>query len=373
MLSSAPAPFDSADFKETTVLKKVVTRVQFENFGPLPDFEWSNIGAINLIVGKNGTGKTFLLKAIYAALKSLEGFGRGNEPETLEEILNRKMFWTFQGDRLGDLVDKSSKKDLSFAVDFEKQKLSYKIAPGATRIKRDSLVFNGKPRREDSVFIPAKEVLSVYPIIRQSRERDRLFGFDETYYDLTQAISYSVPQGRNYGNFAKSRKILKDILGGSAELDPDTQTWYFVDLKGNRYSINLTAEGIKKNAVLDRLLKNRYLTPGSVLIFDEPEVGVHPSAISQLWEIFYLLAEQGVQLFIATHSYFTVKKAALIAREHALSIPILSFNRENRDAPTQIKIDDLKEGMPTNEIIDESIRLYEEEVDLFFGNDVEVI
>lgn len=213
----------------------------------------------------------------------------------------------------------------------------------------------------------------MYPIIRTSRERDEAFGFDDTYYDLAQVVSFSVSRGRNSHNLAKSRRLLKSILGGSAELNPETQTWYFVDLKGNRYSINLTAEGTKKNAILDRLLKMHYLTPGSVLIFDEPEVGVHPSAISQLWEIFYLLAESGIQLFIATHSYFTIKKAQLIAREHGLSIPMLSLNRENLDAPTQVQVDDLQDEILSNEIIDESIRLYEEEVDLFFGENVEVI
>ena len=86
----------------------------------------------------------------------------------------------------------------------------------------------------------------------------------------------------------------------------------------------------------------------------------HPEAISKLLNIIAMLANHGIQFFIASHSYFVIKKLFLIAQEQQMSIPVLSF-QDNQWVQS-----DLKKDMPDNPIIDESIRLYEEEVDLAF-------
>jgi len=43
----------------------------------------------------------------------------------------------------------------------------------------------------------------------------------------------------------------------------------------------VTAEGIKKIAILDTLLGNRYLDTSSIVFIDEPEAALHPQAVSQ--------------------------------------------------------------------------------------------
>ena len=120
--------------------------------------------------------------------------------------------------------------------------------------------------------------------------------------------------------------------------------------------LGVTAEGIKKIAILDTLLGNRYLDKDSVVFIDEPEAALHPVAISKLLDILFVLAEAGIQIFIASHSYFVVKKLFLIAQQNKKSIPVISQNAANW------QYYDLQQGMPDNPIIDESIRLYEEEI-----------
>lgn len=120
----------------------------------------------------------------------------------------------------------------------------------------------------------------------------------------------------------------------------------------------MTAEGIKKVAILDLLLSNRFLDPESIIIVDEPESALHPKAISELLDIVVMLSECGIQFFMASHSYFVVKKLRLIAQEKGMSIPVLAFENAAWSCA------DLKDGMPDNAIIDESIRLYEKEVEI---------
>ena len=75
-------------------------------------------------------------------------------------------------------------------------------------------------------------------------------------------------------------------------------------------------------------------------------------------DIVAMLAERGIQFFLASHSYFVVKKLFLMAQERNWSIPVISASGDKWIC------DDLKNGMPDNPIIAESIRLYKEEVEL---------
>ena len=57
-------------------------------------------------------------------------------------------------------------------------------------------------------------------------------------------------------------------------------------------------------------------------------------------------------------SYFVIKKLFLIAQRDQLEIPIISNENDNWLS------DNLLKGMPNNSIIDESIRLYKDEVEM---------
>ena len=74
----------------------------------------------------------------------------------------------------------------------------------------------------------------------------------------------------------------------------------------------MTAEGIKKIAILDTLLGNRYLDLDAIVFFDEPESALHPSAISALLDIVAILASRGIQFFMASHSYLVADRKSVV-------------------------------------------------------------
>ena len=334
----------------------MINQVKLDHFGPLDHINWPNLGKINLVIGGNGSGKTFLLKAIYSSLRTLEDFKRGDEPRTAAEILADKLYWTFQPEKIGDLVSKGADAPLSSAITFDHKDFSYSF--GKDTSKQISNLHNQvPPRASNSIFLPAKEVLSLHQIILKSREQDKVFGFDDTYFDLAKALRISTTKGNNFAEFAKSRRQLEDILGGVIEYDEASGRWLFA--KGrHKFPIGVTAEGIKKIAILDTLLGNRYLDIRSVVLIDEPESALHPTAIVQLLDIVAMLAERGIQFFLASHSYFVVKKLFLLAQERNWSIPVISASDGYWTCA------DLGNGMPDNPIIAESIRLYQEEVEM---------
>lgn len=334
----------------------MITRLELNNFGPLDRVDWRKPGKINLVIGGNGSGKTFLLKAIYSAIRTLEEYKRGDSPRNAMEILAERLHWTFQADKIGDLVSKRGNGHLNLHCWVDDNEFCYSFGSNTTK-QISSLENHVQPRSSNSIFLPAKEILSLHNIILESREKDMRFGFDDTYYDLAKALRIYPQKGKNYSEFSQARQDLESMFGGKVEYDEGTAKWSF--RKGSyRFPIGVTAEGVKKIAILDTLLSNRYLDLQSIVFMDEPESALHPTALTTLLDIVAMLAEHGIQFFIASHSFFVVKKLFLIAQEKGVSVPVLSADDGRWHCA------DLKDGMLDNSIIAESIRLYEQEVNL---------
>jgi len=347
----------------------MIQSVEIKNYGPLRKFKFKKFGQINLFIGENGTGKTFLLKALYTAIKSLEMYKRGDDTKEISEILREKLRWTFQVDEIGDLVTKQTDESnpLEFSMISDEKNFTYSF--GKDTKKNIQNITNKTDIREDnSIFLPAKEVLSLYHVVLMSRDERQMFGFDDTYYDLVKALRPLPVKGNNYKSFSAAKKALYELFNGRVEFKIQTNKWQFkkrIEEEGERnryqlFSIGVTAEGIKKISVLDTLLSNRYLNTSSIIFIDEPESALHPEAISKYMEILFDLSQSGVQIFIASHSYFVIKKLYILSRKHEVSIPAISLS-ENED---EITFDDLLNGMPKNSIIDESVKLYKEEIDV---------
>ncbi|MCQ2298945.1 MAG: AAA family ATPase [Bacteroidales bacterium] len=334
----------------------MIKNIRIKSFGPLAEFEANNLGKINLVIGSNGSGKTYLLKSLFAATKTVERFRRGDDPRTSKELLSYYLWWTFQTRQLKNIVKKGDDK-LEFAMTNEKGE-SFSFDFGTFTTKEVSSVTNEySPTETNSIFLPAKEVLSLQKIILRSRDNEQSFGFDETYYDLAKALSPTV-KGKNLTSFSKARKTLKGAIGGRIEYDQSKGAWLFRDAGNRLFDIDITSEGIKKISILDSLLGNHYLNKDSIVFIDELEANLHPQLIRQLLEIIGILAKDGLQFFISTHNYFVIKGLYILAHKNGISIPTFSF------AENQILVSDLKEEMPDNPIVGESINLYKEEISL---------
>lgn len=334
----------------------MLNSVELQNFGPLRSLLWPKLGKINLIIGANGQGKTFLLKTLYSAVKTLETYKRGDDKRSAAEILAEKLYWTFQVDKLGELVSRGSHDYLKCKVGWDSREFEYEF--GARTANQISKLENHvDPIPSNSIFLPAKEILSLHSIILKSRDEDRVFGFDDTYLDLARALQQQPRKGEPFQEVTDSRQRLEAIIGGKVEFDSASKRWQYRDAKGQRFQVGVTAEGVKKIAILDTLLGSRYLGPGSVVFIDEPEAALHPAAVDEFMEIVSLLANRGIQFFMATHSYFVIKKLGLIAKANEMSIPVLCAG----DCGWGPK--DLRDGVPDNPIIAESIKLYEQEVE----------
>lgn len=327
--------------------------IRIKNFGPLTDLAWPNPSPqVNVVIGENSSGKTFLLKALYSAVRTLEEHKRGNDNRGPKQVLDDKLYWTFQTEKIGDLVRKGTKERLSFSAFIDGSPLEYEFGTSAEKGVGGYSVHT-KSRDAVSIFLPAKEVLSLFHVIKKSRGIDQEFGFDDTYYDLVKALEKAPTQGRVGDFFSAARRTIEGMHSGRVEYADNKWTFRV----GNQiFPIHLTAEGFKRILIIDRLIVNRTLSPSSILFFDEPDAMLHPTAIVAVMEALGSMASAGMQIFMATHSYFALKKLSLLAKSGIVNVQAVSLSSQGAS------FCNLADGMPENSIIDTSIRLYEEEI-----------
>ena len=333
----------------------MIKSLSIRNLGPISQLDCHQLGKINLIIGPNQSGKTFLLKALYAALKTVEQYKRGRENRTDKEILSDKLYWTFQTESLGSIV-KKGESSLSFTMQSHNGE-SFGVSFGPSTIKKVNIENNTfAPTNSNVVFIPAKEVISIRDIIIDLRERS-WFGFEEPYSDLAKSLKKTY-KGRNYKAFSDARQQIINMIGGRLEYDETKNTWLFRDSNRRVYDVSSTSEGVKKISILDVLLGNHYLDNHSIILIDEIEANLHPAMITRFLQTIKLLADAGLQFFISSHSYFVIKRLYIMAHQYNMHIPVLSFDEGSCD------ISNLQNEMPRNSIIDESIALYHDEISL---------
>ena len=183
----------------------VLNQIELVNFGPLGKVKWDNLGTINLIIGGNGSGKTFLMKACYCAMRTLEAYQRGDDKRAAAEILAEKLRWTFESDKIGDLVSKGKDVEGPLISRIQLDGKDFRYSFGKDTTKQIQSLENHVPPRDksNSIFLPAKEVLSLHQVILRSRNRDQLFGFDDTYLDLARALGEDPTKGKNHNAFAR--------------------------------------------------------------------------------------------------------------------------------------------------------------------------
>lgn len=354
----------------------MISSITIKNFMAHSELSLKDIPSINVIIGKNDTGKTGLLKLLYATVKSLEVYSLKSKQSDVvfKKELSDKLLDTFMPRKngLGDLVQKGSKEKLDVNITIVGNNGKYKQPiyfsfGDRTEKSITTCIEHVEPLTNSSInalFVPAKEVLTAFTDIRNIRENFYGVGFDDTYLDLIKALSLETTKGRVATELSQVNKSLEDLFEGKIEQTGQKEQ-PFIFKKGNQqFAMQQTAEGIKKIGILTTLITNRQLGKGTILFMDEPETALHPDAIRQMVEMLVAMSKAGVQIFLASHSYFVIKQLTNCAKRDNLNVSCWNLKREI-GKPVNNSFHDLIDGvLPSNSIIDEALKMYDEEINI---------
>lgn len=244
---------------------------------------------INVLIGENGVGKTTLLKMIYAATQwSIEQ----------TDFRKTKRFLQFFSNNLRDnaaLKNADNKEDYCY----------YKISDGEHCFE-DSLSHNGFFHYGEwiglniqSVFIPTTEMLSHSKGFLALNQKYNM-PFDGTQIDII--VNASLPETREISPAMTGvLEKISNVIDGTVIQEDDT--FYVMKNDGRKVDFSLEAEGLRKLGLIWKLIRNGLLERETILLWDEPEANLNPELYPLVAEILLELQRNGVQIFVATHSY----------------------------------------------------------------------
>ena len=281
-----------------------ITRIKLSNFTAFQMLDLRASKGINILIGANGTGKTHVMMAAYSAC-DISRTGKS---------FAEKLAATFMPyeDRLGRLARRRTKSTNAYV---EVVRDGAKIKTAFSNHTREHATARTTGRKRwceepiECAFIPVKEMLANAPGFR-SLYAARQVHFEEIYADIVDRAYVPPPRGPQGATRKKLLRSLGKAIDGKVETTGET---FFLKNKHGKLEFSLLAEGMRKLALLWKLIQNGTLEGGAVLFWDEPEANLSPKVMRPLVEILLDLQREGVQIFLATHDYVLLKEFDLLS------------------------------------------------------------
>src|SRR5271166_6042546 len=228
----------------------MLDNININNFTIFDDVSIHFYHGINVFIVANATGKTHAMKLVYSLCRAWKEFessepGAARRPTSqLAEMIKTKLAAVFRPHegKIGRLVRRGRGR----------RKALIDVTVGGSRV-RFSLSNLGRVdvERADStavpasIFLPAREVLSIYPGFIAAYQ-NRELAFDETYYDLCLALSAAPLRGPRGETASALWRPLGDQLHANVSLERDR---FYLDTRDDGLiEAHLAAEGYRKIA-----------------------------------------------------------------------------------------------------------------------------
>jgi len=336
-----------------------IESVELKNFTVFRDFKVNFSKGINIITGENGTGKTQLLKAIYADIqisksKNIDDISKYFKSANINgSFFVKQLKPLFLEVKASGINNKSDKQYLM-------GKLNININGITSEFGSDdecSYEISYPSQEINCTFIPAKDMLTHSKGLVSMADKFNEFPFDKTLIDIIKRASQW--QLKEPPKIAlKILPILEKMIDGKVVIE--NEEFYVKKNSGEMVNFSVEAEGLKKLSLLWQLLMNENIAVNSVLLWDEPEANINPKFIPDLVEILIELQKSGVQIFITTHDYIFAKYFEVKRSENdEIMYYSLYKTYDGVKYENSISFGDLK----NNTIMDTFIQLYKDEIE----------
>lgn len=270
--------------------------LKIENFKRFRELEFPQLKRVNLIAGKNNTGKTGVLEALLLLLE--QGNALSALPTAFRNCANigdqTENFWKWlfrdRDINLPAIISASTAKHPAYSVAFT---MGAAPAGFGSLESRNSLRVSVRPELLKSSIERGAIPLSVRPSDPQQDAAD---------YD--RVVLKAGGEERLEGLLRKLEPRLKSIRS----IRPHGASLIYLDLglKEKIPAVHLGQGFIRLLSIYSELIAS----DKRVLLIDEVENGLHHSVLTEIWRGLLHAAEQeNVQIFATTHSYECIRAA----------------------------------------------------------------
>lgn len=354
-----------------------LTTLHLDNFSVVRHATFGFSPGINVFVGRNGAGKSHVMKLLYSMLRSGWQAGPKASPAAFGTALKEKLAGVYRPDEraIGRLVNRG--------VGRKKATIELQSSENGTGQQQSSARFTlstlgslsvtsyNLPETSSSVYLPTHEVLAMYEGFLNAYEQREL-SFDETYRDLCLQLSGTQLRGPRLTRVAALVKPLETIFGGSIRLEGNR--FYRVG-PGGSLEAPLLSEGLRKIGALIHLLLNGSLMKNGFLFWDEPETNLNPKLVTAVAHMLKTLSGYGVQVFVATHDFLLLNQLALddqfsgagTGQGESLGVKFFGMNLSHDQTHVTVQSADRLAELEPNDILDEFAAFYDRRNGLMLG------
>lgn len=243
--------------------------LHIKNFRMLEDFEVKKLGRLNLIVGKNNSGKSTVLEA-------LRVYAEKDTHSILRQIINEH-----NEDDFNDLLSRKNLEDQNRSITINDY--LFDLKPLSKKDFKHSISYI------PTQFLPTIELAEKWDIIFLSE-------YEEIVNEAMQIIN------QDYERMSFIHQGEKRVAK--------------VKLRGSTYPVPLKSLGDGMLRVLQFAL-NLVPAQNGLLLIDEFENGLHYSVQEKIWTLLFEMAEKlDIQVFATTHSWDCIENFTKVALAH---------------------------------------------------------
>lgn len=330
-----------------------------KNFGPLPNGQYQFAPGLNVIVGENGLGKSHLLKLLYSVLK-VNADAKDLTKTALASAYADKLKAVFRPDEVGRLVKRKQgreKCEVALHMDTSINTCSFAFATQAKTSVQIGIAPRESPQQAPA-FIPTRELVTLCPWFADLYKNYHV-PFEETWYDTVSLLGSPSVRGPRELLVKRLLQPVEDAMDGKVVVDANGRFYLNIPGEGNM-EMPLVAEGLRKLAMLARLISTGVLLEKGYLFWDEPETNLNPKLLKVLARSILTLCQQGIQVFVATHSYFLLKEIDLLNRTQQVSTQYLGLSRA--DGGVKLEQAHKLQGLQTLVALDEELAQYDRDL-----------
>ncbi len=326
-----------------------------------PDAVLTFAPGLNVILGENGCGKSHILKVAYSVIAASVEEGRkrsASEPTKvlLQKSLAEKLVHVMRPEYLGRLARrKQGRERCTLHFNFDDSRLDSRF--GFATSSKSEVQIERLPsawHTQAPVFLPTRELLTIYPGFVSVYDNHYL-EFDETYRDTCVLLGAPALKGPREKKAAALLQPIEDAMEGRVVLDTNGRFYLSLPGQGNM-EMPLVAEGLRKLAMVARLIATGSLLDKGYLFWDEPETNLNPKLIKLVAKVILHLCAQGIQVFIASHSLFLLRELEVLSQKKEFnSVKQRFFSLKQTDAGVVVEQGDSVEKLETLVLLDEEL------------------
>lgn len=336
----------------------MIEQLKLNGFTNFDDSTFVFSEGINVFIGRNGSGKTHILKSIAATLTANNEIQKSESKakEKFEGLIAEKLIGYFKPEQLGRLVKRQQGgANTTIELKANGRNLTYSFSTNSrANVKIEK---NEEITSLSSLYIPPREMFSLYEGFLSLIE-NREISFDDTYVMLAKSLGAPLLKGPRLEAFKDLINRLEKNL--NFRVIKENGRFYIEDNSG-KMEAHLVAEGLRKLASIMYLILNGELSKNSVLFWDEPEANLNPALIKVIADFIILLADKGIQIFIASHDYLLTHLLSLHAeyREFSNAPDMKFFSLTKEENSMTIEEGKTLVALNNNPILDEYVSYYD--------------